>query len=609
MDTKLYIIIINWNGYVDTEECLVSLIEHVKLPIQIVVVDNGSRNDEGQRLKDEFPNIHLISNESNIGFCGGNNAGIKYSLKQKDCSHIMLLNNDTVVRDNFIDSLLAYARSHPMSAVSPVVLLARTGNIQSTGGKMVYGATINSNAGRTIKQITDLIIKPDFLVGTCILTSRETYELVGLLDERFFAYMEDVDWSWRARQHGIELSVVTSSRVLHKHSMSTATNYKKAYYLARNRFLLMTKYYSGVGCWRRILFGQFTQLINDIRIYRSIAFIQSVVEGWQDGWHFLNEVKQENFSCTVCGNKKHHRLYIVPDRLTRLPGQFSVYQCAQCRVRCIYPPLSEKAMSRYYVDDYEPHAPLRFGWRERLELMTYQWQNKSGFKKKMSVVLQFVIRRGLVALPGQRLLDVGCGNGKFLLIADKLGMVAVGVDKYATTTNDELPPGVTIHKQSIVDPIISNEQFDVITLNHVLEHVPDPSVLLQDLHALLKPGGRIIIQVPNGSSFHSKLFGRFFHGIDAPRHTYIFSKKHILTLLNKTGLSVFDTYFRTPTTTNFLQYSIIYLLEKALYNIGLRRGVRKLVHNTVTTVILWPWAIVLTLMKQGDAIEVYAIKE
>ncbi|WP_373395654.1 glycosyltransferase [Algoriphagus halophilus] len=99
-EPSVAIVLVNWNGFEFTEACLQSL-QHLKFPdYKIIVVDNASENQEGSRLKAAYPDIHLIQNEQNLGFTGGNNVGIRKALED-GYSHIMLLNNDTEVESDF----------------------------------------------------------------------------------------------------------------------------------------------------------------------------------------------------------------------------------------------------------------------------------------------------------------------------------------------------------------------------------------------------------------------------------------------------------------------------------------------------------------------------
>ncbi|WP_332911063.1 glycosyltransferase family 2 protein [Algoriphagus boritolerans] len=137
-DPSVAIILVNWNGLDFTQECLNSL-RNVDFPdFKIILVDNASQNQEGKRLKKSFPEIELIENTENLGFSGGNNVGIRYALEQ-GVSHIMLLNNDTVVAPDFLGEMMRKFHQDPnLGVVQPLILfLNDPKKIWSAGGKWV----------------------------------------------------------------------------------------------------------------------------------------------------------------------------------------------------------------------------------------------------------------------------------------------------------------------------------------------------------------------------------------------------------------------------------------------------------------------------------------
>lgn len=283
-NTKVYVVILNWNGLSDTEECLRSLHSAV-LDCQVVVVDNGSLNNEAEKLQKEYPFIHLIRNSHNEGYCRGNNQGIAYCLAQPDCECIMILNNDTTVDRDFLQPLVESVTKDKKNIVSPKLLYYdRPGTIQTAGGKIFLGGTYHIAKGKPSNYCAENIY-PDAISGACFMADRQAFEDVGVFDENFFAYLEDVDWSVRARQKGYRLISLVRSLVFHKHSRSTQGSYKKAYYLGRNNIIFARKHYHGI---RRILFiatsicvGLFMNLVSN----RNISFFKYFFDGVTDGLH------------------------------------------------------------------------------------------------------------------------------------------------------------------------------------------------------------------------------------------------------------------------------------------------------------------------------------
>jgi hypothetical protein len=211
------IILINWNGYDYTRVCLASLSELVYDNFQAIVVDNGSTDDSLQRLKHEFSKVDFIANEVNLGFAGGNNVGIKRAMKDGHV-YITLLNNDTKVEPNFLNLLVGQLEANrKLGAVQPQIRwMHMPENVWNGGGdynqwtgqpKSLFQ---NENAAEVVFDI-----KTKWLTGCCVCLPSAVIQEVGLLDEAFFAYYEDVDWSFRIAQKGYTLGVVPEAIIYH----------------------------------------------------------------------------------------------------------------------------------------------------------------------------------------------------------------------------------------------------------------------------------------------------------------------------------------------------------------------------------------------------------
>ena len=248
-NNKIYIIILNWNGYKDTIECIDSIKKINNANFKIVLIDNGSKNNEGEKIKNLYPKIKVIQNTKNDGFCRGNNIGIYYSLKQNDCGYIMILNNDTVVEKNFLIKLKKYLDNNPNSVVGPKILNYNKNTIQTMGGKILIGGAYhigkNKKSNKYLKPIS-----PDYISGTCFMVKKEIFKKIGGFDEDYFAYLEDLDWSIRAKQRGYNLKIIPESKIWHKHSVSTREGNGwgsfKFYLLAKNSIYFANKNYSGI---------------------------------------------------------------------------------------------------------------------------------------------------------------------------------------------------------------------------------------------------------------------------------------------------------------------------------------------------------------------------
>ena len=184
---------------------------------QIILIDNGSKDKDGDRLKKKFPFVHLMKNKENLGFCKANNQGMKFALRN-GVDYVLLLNNDTVVDKDFLNVLVDYAEQHPeVGAVSPRINYYRSEIVQCFGGTFVsaFGSVF------PIKKVKEnRIIHPDVLSGCALFIRSEVVKKVGFLDDIFFAYMEDIDYCVRIKDKGYLLAVIPQSLIWHKQSSS-----------------------------------------------------------------------------------------------------------------------------------------------------------------------------------------------------------------------------------------------------------------------------------------------------------------------------------------------------------------------------------------------------
>jgi GT2 family glycosyltransferase len=217
------IIIVNWNGYDDTKECLISLcaVEHAQ---DVLVVDNGSGDGSGQRLAKEFPDVSFLVSDRNLGFAGGNNLGIEYWF-DRGCDAVFLLNNDTIVRQPFIAALERLCSDLPdVGVIGPVVMDATyPDRIQAFGGKvdMWLGRSTYLRTGESLcTQVRTTAV--GYVLGAALMILRRTFETIGLLDERYYpAYFEEADYCWRARGKGLKSYVTEEAAIWHKGGRSS----------------------------------------------------------------------------------------------------------------------------------------------------------------------------------------------------------------------------------------------------------------------------------------------------------------------------------------------------------------------------------------------------
>ncbi|MDH5609725.1 MAG: glycosyltransferase family 2 protein [Cyclobacteriaceae bacterium] len=248
------IIIVNWNSFEYTSVCIQSLQKVQYDSFTILVVDNGSEDQSSLKIAHEFPEVVMIRNEKNLGFTGGNNRGIQWAL-ERGFPYIMLLNNDTEVHPGFLYPLVEKIKeSEEVGAVQPkMYFMHDKKRIWNAGGRFYpfIGKTATIGYNVIDSGQFEAMQKVDWITGCCILVSSRVIREVGLLDDRFFAYYEDVDWSFRIRESGKSLWFVPQSFIYHVAGASSTSKVKGkegylsafAHYLnVRNNILLIRKH-------------------------------------------------------------------------------------------------------------------------------------------------------------------------------------------------------------------------------------------------------------------------------------------------------------------------------------------------------------------------------
>jgi len=243
-EPRVSIIILNWNGFDDTIECLNSLKNISYRNYEIVLVDNGSGNNEGNRLKTMFPEVHIIQNKVNRGFAGGNNDGMNWALA-KGAEYIVNLNNDCIVTGNWLSNLInGMVSSNADFGTSTILFYPDTSLICSDGDVLLPdGGAIPININRIYEAGSG--VKPIFSAcGAGSIYSKRCLENIKIkgsqfFDELYFAYLEDVDLGIRLNMKAFKGISVQDAVVYHKQARS-AGKYSKflLFQLEKNRLLI-----------------------------------------------------------------------------------------------------------------------------------------------------------------------------------------------------------------------------------------------------------------------------------------------------------------------------------------------------------------------------------
>ena len=236
----LSIITINYNGLKDTCE-LIDTLPLEDESIEVIVVDNASKEDEATEIEQRYPQIKVIRSQENLGFAGGNNLGIQ-AAKGK---YLFFINNDTILSHHTSDfsHLINRLESSPkIGAVSPKIKFSWGDNpIQFAGYTPLSSITMRNRTigyGETDNGQYDTAHPTPYAHGAAMMIKREVIEKAGLMPECYFLYYEELDWSMMIRRAGYDIWYEPACTIFHKESQTTGQNSPlRTYYITRNRLL------------------------------------------------------------------------------------------------------------------------------------------------------------------------------------------------------------------------------------------------------------------------------------------------------------------------------------------------------------------------------------
>jgi GT2 family glycosyltransferase len=322
----VYILILNWNSWLDTLECLESVLRQEYRQYKVVVCDNHSTDNSIEKIKSwakgelsiqiqqehwrqfglnissvrkpikyieykrseaenggipaDESRLILIHTGANLGFAGGNNVGLRYAMKRGDFSYVWLLNNDTVVQADALHFLVGRMENNPQVGMcgSTVLFYDTPEIVQTLGGATYnkwfgyarhigYSSKINKSIG--LKDQNGIERKMKYVLGASMLVSKDFLVKVGYMNQEYFLYFEEIDWAVRGARSGFKLGYAFQSVIYHKQGKSTnerndpKKNLLSAFYLIKN-IIVFTRNYCP---WflPTIYFGLLVTLFNRIR--------------------------------------------------------------------------------------------------------------------------------------------------------------------------------------------------------------------------------------------------------------------------------------------------------------------------------------------------------
>ena len=284
-ECELSIITVNYNGLDDT--C--ALIDSIPFneDMEVIVVDNGSRENEASMLQSKYPHIKAIRSDQNLGFAGGNNLGIKVA-KGK---YLYLVNNDTVFKEFNLEALIKRLESSPkIGMICPKIRFTWDNNpIQFAGYTPLSPITVRNKAigfGEEDKGQYNTPRQTPYAHGAAMMLKRKVIEKVGLMPECYFLYYEELDWSMMITRAGFEIWYEPACTIYHKESQSTGQKSPlRTYYITRNRLLLVKRNYEGIKKYLAYTYLQIIVATRDILNYLfkgRIDLLKATIKGLQD---------------------------------------------------------------------------------------------------------------------------------------------------------------------------------------------------------------------------------------------------------------------------------------------------------------------------------------
>jgi len=255
VNSTIAVVIVAWNNYFDTQECIDSILDQQIVKTKIFLVDNGSNIEPLVDLGKKYPGIYYIRSDSNLGFAAGCNLGLQKALTG-DYHFFLIINNDTKADQFMLKELVDACKDERVGLTAPVIFYYDTPDrIWSSGGSFNRFFLMPLESHNQRKIIT-VATERTFISGCCYLLKRDLLEQVGLFDERFFLYFEDLDFCMRINESQWKMMVIPAAKLWHKVSRSSGGQYseRERYQYALSSGLYFRKHIGVVNAIPIVLF-------------------------------------------------------------------------------------------------------------------------------------------------------------------------------------------------------------------------------------------------------------------------------------------------------------------------------------------------------------------
>ena len=248
MSNSIYVIVLNYNGFSDTLECVTSLMKAIPpetLKYQVVVVDNHSTDNSYPMLQESLPaSVILLDSKRNGGYAFGNNVGIRFALEHS-ADYVCILNNDTIITEDFLSPCVAELKNnHSIAFISPMLMNYYDDLVQNTGGtiSILRGKSTEMNKNVSKDSIQKGLISCDIVYGAAMVFESRLIQAIGFLPENYFLFYEETEWCYKAKQAGMLNCINSKTKIIHKKSESLkAMSEMQKYLMERNRTLFVKR--------------------------------------------------------------------------------------------------------------------------------------------------------------------------------------------------------------------------------------------------------------------------------------------------------------------------------------------------------------------------------
>ena len=311
----------------------------------------------------------------------------------------------------------------------------------------------------------------------------------------------------------------------------------------------------------------------------------------------MNPIANDTDRCPVCGARARFS-FRSRDLMFDKPEEYCYLACPQCRSEFQSPMPGPSQIASFYPDSYDQYAPLdrlRPFSPAKTAVLKYHYGYTHlpappvPYRLLSRLWASFLYKDTLSYVADGRMLDVGCGNGRYLRRMNSLGWQCEGVEFNATAVKVCRQAGLNVFHGELKDAQLADACFDLVTARQLIEHLPDPAGFVAEITRILKPGGRFVLITPNNLSWGKKLFGKRWFANEVPRHLVLFNPASLAMLVTQYGYRLVDR--QTSSSPKMLLNSWDYLVGN--------RG-RPSRRKKIKRLLARPVAFLAALFNKGD---------